>query len=152
MHIKALYSLMITKRLFSTRCTSDEHAVESLLLLEGNEKRRKPSCLKAHFSLIAHGMSLLICFGLLCLSINVYNKSERKCIERFNAYCKSSHLSSSHMDAYLPPAPLLEAVDEDYQEVRFKYSLWYKSPYKGPPTPQVHQAWQELMQCKQAAQ
>ncbi|MCJ1268850.1 hypothetical protein MMC22_008738 [Lobaria immixta] len=53
------------------------------------------------------------------------------------------------MDTYLPPAPLLEAVDEDYQKVRFKYSLWYKSPYKGPPTPQVHQAWQELMQYGQ---
>lgn len=102
MHIKTLYSWIAMKGLFSTRYTSDELAVESLVLLEGNEKRRKPSCLKVHFPLVAHGMSLLICFGLLCLSINVYNKSERKCIEKFNAYCKSSHRSTSHMDAYLP--------------------------------------------------
>ena len=32
--------------------------------------------------------------------------------------------------------------------MRFKYSLWYESPYKGPPTAQVDEAWHELMRCK----
>ena len=49
-----------------------------------------------HLPWIAHVMSLLMCFGLFCYSINLYQKSERRCIERFNAYCKSS--APSHLD------------------------------------------------------
>lgn len=45
-------------------------------------------------------------------------------------------------------APVLDAIDTDYHEERFKYSLWYESPFKGPPTPEVNQAWHEIMQCK----
>ncbi|KAF4635272.1 hypothetical protein G7Y89_g2820 [Cudoniella acicularis] len=43
-------------------------------------------------------------------------------------------------------APILEAIDEDdFQDVQFKYSLWYKSPFKGPSTPQVEDAWYSIM-------
>lgn len=48
---------------------------------------------------------------------------------------------------YLLIAPLLEAIDDEYRDVRFKYSLWYQSPFKGPPTPQVEEAWHSIMQC-----
>lgn len=48
-----------------------------------------------------------------------------------------------------PTAPILDAIDEDdFQDVKFKYSLWYKSPFKGPPTPQVDEAWHSIMKCK----
>lgn len=33
-------------------------------------------------------------------------------------------------------------------EYWFKGSLWYDSPYKGPPTPEVNKAWADLMECK----
>lgn len=43
---------------------------------------------------------------------------------------------------------MLDAIDEDYQDVSWNGSLWYPSPYKGPPTPEVNLAWHDLMQCK----
>lgn len=46
-------------------------------------------------------------------------------------------------------APINEAIKEKYVDVRFNGSLWFDSPYKGPPTPEVEQAWQDLMACKQ---
>lgn len=48
-------------------------------------------------------------------------------------------------------APVLEAIDVDFREERFKYSLWYQSPFKGPPTPQVEQAWHSIMKCKNSS-
>ncbi|CAO1598248.1 hypothetical protein XANCAGTX0491_002018 [Xanthoria calcicola] len=54
------------------------------------------------------------------------------CLRRFNTY-----------------SPVLEGIDTDFQEIRFKYSLWYRSPFKGPPTPEVEAAWQEIMQYGQ---
>ena len=44
-------------------------------------------------------------------------------------------------------APVLEGLDAEYQEIRFKYSLWDQSPYKGPPTPEVEGAWHDIMKC-----
>lgn len=101
MYIKTLYSLIKTRGLFSTKSTSDDQVAESLFLLEANEEHRKPSNFMAHLPWIAHGMSLLMCFGLLFYSINMYQKSERRCIERFNAYCKTSTPSHLHLVTYL---------------------------------------------------
>lgn len=42
---------------------------------------------------------------------------------------------------------MLNAIDNDYQDVFWNGSLWYNSPYKGPPTPEVNAAWHDLMQC-----
>ena len=44
-------------------------------------------------------------------------------------------------------APVLDGVDSEFQDIRFKYSLWYQSPFKGPPSPQVEEAWQGIMKC-----
>lgn len=46
-------------------------------------------------------------------------------------------------------APLLDALTPaSYGSTRFTYSLWSLSPFKGPPTPAVQDAWHEIMRCK----
>ncbi|KAH7324165.1 hypothetical protein B0I35DRAFT_423649 [Stachybotrys elegans] len=50
------------------------------------------------------------------------------CIERLNAY-----------------SPINDGISEQYEDYWFKGSLWYDSPYKGPPTPEVEEAWKSLM-------
>ncbi|TWU70644.1 hypothetical protein ED733_000747 [Metarhizium rileyi] len=57
-----------------------------------------------------------------------YTLRRQSCVTKFNYY-----------------SPINEAIQEDYSYVRFNGSLWYDSPYKGPPTPKVEQAWQDLM-------
>lgn len=42
---------------------------------------------------------------------------------------------------------MLDAINEDYQDVFWNGSLWYESAFKGPPTPEVEKAWHGLMQC-----
>ncbi|KAL8701607.1 MAG: hypothetical protein Q9201_004815 [Fulgogasparrea decipioides] len=42
-------------------------------------------------------------------------------------------------------APVLEGLDPEYKDIQFKYSLWYQSPFKGPPTPEVESAWYDIM-------
>lgn len=44
-------------------------------------------------------------------------------------------------------ASVLEGLDGAYQDVRFTYSLWYQSPYKGPPIPRVEEAWHDIIKC-----
>ncbi|KAI9697521.1 MAG: hypothetical protein M1820_007787 [Bogoriella megaspora] len=79
-----------------------------------------------------HGGYLLVCLGLLLNLISARSESHRRCLERFNAY-----------------SPVLDAVDVDFEEIRFVYSLWSESPWKGPPTPAVEEAWQSLMKWGQ---
>lgn len=100
-YIKTLYSSIKSRGLFSTKITSHSNGAESLFLLEGNEEHRKSSSVMDHLPWTAHGISLLMCFSLLFNSINLYQKSERRCIERFNAYCKSSTPSHLHTATYL---------------------------------------------------
>ncbi|KAN0076206.1 protein of unknown function (DUF3328) domain containing protein [Elaphomyces granulatus] len=83
---------------------------------------------RRHLAWIVHGASILACVGILSYTIFVLNRLPESCIEKLNAY-----------------SPILPGVSEDYEDVIFKGSLWYKSPYKGPPTPKVNQAWHDLM-------
>ncbi|KID73865.1 hypothetical protein MAJ_11513, partial [Metarhizium majus ARSEF 297] len=57
-----------------------------------------------------------------------YIQRRQSCVSKFNYY-----------------SPINEAIREEYLDVRFNGSLWYESPYKGPPTAEVEQAWQDLM-------
>ena len=47
-------------------------------------------------------------------------------------------------------APIIEAggLDAPLVDNQFIGSPFYRSPFKGPPTPQVEEAWQSTMQCK----
>ncbi|KAM3068914.1 hypothetical protein ACMFMG_004088 [Clarireedia jacksonii] len=75
---------------------------------------------------IIHIISFLAWISLLVYSTG---KHPRNCLEKFNSY-----------------SPILDAIGEDsFKDVRFKYSVWYKSPWKGPPTPEVEEAWYDIM-------
>ena len=62
-----------------------------------------------------------------------------------------THDSPKQEPAHGQAAPLLGAIKDDFQTTRLNYSLWYQSPFKGPPTPQVENAWHSLMQCKSSS-
>ncbi|KAI9877631.1 MAG: hypothetical protein M1830_003246 [Pleopsidium flavum] len=126
---ETVYSPVADEKLSSDEDFNNDHDAESLLLPENDQRQRPGGFIKCRLPWIAHGMSILMCLSLLFYTNTIYNKSRRSCIEKFNAY-----------------SPLLDGIDEDYQDVRFKYSLWHKSPTKGPPTPQVEDAWHSIMQ------
>ena len=47
-------------------------------------------------------------------------------------------------------APVNDAVAPcPYEHKQFNGSLWYQSPFKGPPTPEVEKAWYDVMNCMQ---
>jgi hypothetical protein len=96
-----------------------------------------------------HGISAIVCLGLLLHTVTISKICRRNCIDKFNAYCEFD-VESPRPDTVADSvtAPVLEVISQDYQDVRFNYSLWYPSPYKGPPTPEVDQAWHRIMQCK----
>jgi len=85
--------------------------------------------LKTLLPWLVHGLSLITCLTLLFCTISIRSKLPQNCITKLNSY-----------------SPILEAVNEnDFQDTDFIYSLWYKSPFKGPPTPAVHEAWMSIM-------
>ena len=127
--------------------SNTDHDAESLLLADYNHKQKHPSRLKSYLPWIAHALSIVSCLGILSHAISIHNKSRRSCIKRFNAYCMLPLLLPNDQAKTLP-APLLDTIDHDWQDVRFEYSLWYKSPFKGPPNPKVHEAWHDIMKCK----
>ncbi|KAF2797572.1 hypothetical protein K505DRAFT_358272 [Melanomma pulvis-pyrius CBS 109.77] len=52
--------------------------------------------------------------------------------------CWDSHNYYSPVNAALETHP--------YVTIRFNGSLWYESPFKGPPSPVVEEAWHDIMQ------
>lgn len=95
-----------------------------------------------------HGLSIVTCVALLVYTKSLYNVFHKSCLERNHAWCQYTCLSFSFTcKSYSKAAPMLGAIDGDYQDVFWNGSLWYHSPYKGPPTPEVNKAWHDLMQC-----
>ena len=92
-------------------------------------------------------LNLIVCLGLFVYVVSISKGRGRDCINRSHAYCEYLDVHGSQMFNN-DIAPLLEGLDEKYQDVRFKYSLWYQSPFKGPPTPEVEDAWQDIMRCE----
>ena len=128
--------------------TEDGYDTTSVGSFEYDEKRKlsvgHQNCLLWY----SNGVTLLLCL-ILFLYINTHSQSaSQNCVRKLSAYCES-YIEPASLPLTGIIAPLLEAIDEqDFHDVRFKYSLWYQSPYKGPPTPEVNDAWHELMQCK----
>ncbi|CAD6442281.1 17df0216-ab5f-4fdf-9299-d5be12ebca94 [Sclerotinia trifoliorum] len=96
-------------------------------LLEEDGIYSKPTALRPSWKhWMFHTINITMWFYL---AVTTAPRSPRSCLEKFNAY-----------------SPILEAIDDDaFQEVKFKYSLWYNSPFKGPPTPEVQEAWHDIM-------
>ena len=50
---------------------------------------------------------------------------------------------------HAPTAPVNDAVAPyPFVHQQFNGSLWYESPFKGPPTPDVEKAWYDIMKCR----
>ena len=60
----------------------------------------------------------------------------------------SSLMQKSCADSLEFLAPALAAVSDDYQTLRFNGSFRTYSPYKGPLSPTVNAAWEELIECR----
>lgn len=96
---------------------------------------------------LAHIASTVSLIGLLYHTTTMEDTNPRKCLKMFNAYCMSLTIQATHT-RLTSTAPVLDGVDTQFQEIRFKYSLWYQSPFKGPPTTKVEESWHDIMRCK----
>lgn len=149
MYTGASYSrLSDTEKPSSTGCSNDDEERDSLFSDEDSSSNTTMcSPLKRSLPWIAHAVAFLIWLGVFFHTRAAFQCQHRTCLERFNAYCKFHGRYFERKILSSISAPVLDGIDADYEEKRFKYSLWHKSPYKGPPTPEVHQAWHDIMQC-----
>ncbi|OAQ69822.1 hypothetical protein VFPPC_02398 [Pochonia chlamydosporia 170] len=97
---------------------------ESRAIVPSSQYKRSKSLWLLFHVAIAGIYLILIPYVLSALS----KSGQNGCVAKFNYY-----------------SPINEAINEEYVDVRFNGSLWHDSPYKGPPTPAVEQAWQDLM-------
>ena len=141
------YSPVRNEKLRSGPSSNDGNDSDVLLLDEDTRRYIQRSRMRRYWPWIAHAISILVCLGLLWQAGRVYNKSRTRCIDKFNAYCKF-YLPRCERKTDNLPAPVNEAIDHDYVPVKFKGSLWYQSPFKGPPTPEVEHNWYTILQCK----
>ncbi|KAI0838470.1 hypothetical protein F5Y06DRAFT_303786 [Hypoxylon sp. FL0890] len=77
---------------------------------------------------VLHGTVMLVYAIALPYLFFLFGMGRQNCVDKFYAY-----------------SPINPAISEEFEDVTFDGSLWYKSPYKGPPTPEVNQAWEDLM-------
>ncbi|KAK7729246.1 hypothetical protein SLS53_009311 [Cytospora paraplurivora] len=80
---------------------------------------------------VIHGTIFALYLILLPINLNILHG------QKAQGYC------SNKTHAY---SPINDVLEEDYVDYWFKGSLWYDSPYKGPPTPEVNKAWDELLE------
>ncbi|KAF2232283.1 hypothetical protein EV356DRAFT_450394 [Viridothelium virens] len=78
---------------------------------------------------ILHFLSAVTIAALLIWIRNGLNPSQAKCWDMFNYY--------SPVNNAVVPHP--------YVAQEFNGSLWYQTPFTGPPTPDVERAWYEVM-------
>jgi hypothetical protein len=106
---------------------------ESVLFLEDYEFEIQQNRFNTHFTVWpAHLVSILLWAGLLAYTLIFHRDLPKNCLQKFNSYCKCiSSMGSLCTDEVFSAAPILEAINEDgFQDVKFKYSLWYQSPFK----------------------
>ncbi|KAI1074815.1 hypothetical protein F5B20DRAFT_562497 [Whalleya microplaca] len=81
---------------------------------------------------IAHAVSLIAIVSLLVLLI---------------PFREGTRMAARCWDMYNYYSPVNSALaTQPYITTRFNGSLWYDSPFKGPPTPAVEEAWHSIMQ------
>ncbi|KAI2626887.1 hypothetical protein GGS21DRAFT_266069 [Xylaria nigripes] len=104
---------------------SEEKPVNYLL---HEKKARRASLL--HW--IVHVLSLVSVIGLFAIYGVLHDQARemKKWWDTHNYYSPASEFMAT----------------QPYTTVQFNGSLWYDSPFKGPPTPEVEDAWQSIMQ------
>lgn len=114
-------------------------------------------CSPVHWWCYASNILLLIISStILLVSIFVNQTNTERCIEKQSVYCKASPPTGTQikgeknrrhdwlMDFISLSAPLLEVLSDDYQLWKFNGTFRKSSPYKGPPSPSVDAAWDNL--------
>lgn len=111
--------------------------------------RRKTFQRQLHW--LFHGFSCAIIIGLSAGLYIAIQTSRVKCWDMFNYYCKIQPVLIVSVSCNICTdfiAPVNEAVvRKPYIHQQFNGSLWYKSAFKGPPTPEVEAAWYDVMKC-----
>ncbi|CAH0050947.1 unnamed protein product [Clonostachys solani] len=118
---------------WETAVTSGEPNVEDgeqsqLLNEESFKPPRKESLWRRFRSWFIHGAFMALYLILLPSAMSLWPWHRQNCVSQFNSY-----------------SPINDGIKEEYVDNWFKGSLWYQSPYKGPPTPEVNRAWKDLM-------
>ncbi|GAB1316879.1 Cyclochlorotine biosynthesis protein O [Madurella fahalii] len=103
-------------------------------LVEGEEEdyaRRKHKICRWHWMVHAgSAVAVISLLVLLMLSLHDMPRTAARCWDMYNYY-----------------SPVNDALARrPYVTTRFNGSLWYSSPFKGPPTPAVEDAWHAVMQ------
>lgn len=111
--------------------SEQEHTTSETPLLEegGLFSGKKRRHLTRYGYWILYFGSIVAISGLLHGIQQSLRKNGCECWDRFNAY--------SPVNDAVAPYP--------YVHREFNGSLWYQSPFKGPPTPEVEKAWYDIM-------
>jgi hypothetical protein len=104
---------------------------------------------KYHLHWVIHLVNLVAIITLLIIALRKIDPSQnlKRCWNMHHYYCMNLSiciLFVLKLRGYL--APINEAVNTHaFVETRFNGSLWHNSPFKGPPTPEVEEAWHSIM-------
>ena len=100
-----------------------------------------------------HFINIIIILALFVQANQSVQISRSKCWDMFNYFCESTaglrdpkYFIDRDSNSIL--APVNEAViPHPHVQQAFNGSLWYDTPFKGPPTPAVEEAWYSIMKC-----
>jgi hypothetical protein len=121
-------------------------ASTKLLLSDGEISTRRSYRRRSgglYLQIALHSILLLVSFTFFILSIQVRNKAQ----------CDGATISGECIDKFLKPSLLITmkciVMHEEQPPVnqRFDGSFDRSSPFKGPPSPAVDKAWDEVLPC-----
>jgi hypothetical protein len=121
---------------------------------EENEKYSTVSELLQRRNRVAVSCAVLI--GLLVLNMYLTIRymmampSDQQCTRQLSIWCKWTKSAISAYTLLTAAAPLNEIVE--YQEVDFVNPFAHQTPYRGPPTPELEDAWAHLWFCESTSE
>lgn len=155
----AIYTSLSDEKGSEQEHTAGDESATPLLDEGGLFFDKKRGRLRRYWSWIAYFASVMAMSGLLVGIQQSMQHNRRECWDMFNYYCKhviilrprdqrTERLISTPARR-VSTAPVNNAVAPyPYVHRQFNGSLWYQSPFKGPPTPDVEKAWYEIMKCR----
>jgi hypothetical protein len=127
---------------------------ESLLEQEGSNKeniqRVNQNCHRSHF--LADASLLILGLITVGLSICLYrqkNFTDLQCAIQNSVYCMiicPSNKQALIIVAKIMTAPINEAIE--FEKLDLYNPFYTETPYRGPPTVELEEAWEDLWVCK----
>ena len=159
MSTAAIYTPLSDKEGSEQEHTAGDRSETPLLDEGGLFSDKKRGNLRRYGYWIVYFGSVIAMSRLLVGIQQSIQNNRRECWDMFNYYCKRvirvfleinelKRLISTRPER-VSIAPVNDAVTP-YPHVhrQFNGSLWYQSPFKGPPTPDVEKAWYDIMKCR----